>query len=275
MNLALLQIANVPNFNYLEQYLKTCQKQQVSLLCFPEYVFEPFFTSLKTLSSATLLSRANFKNLQMLGSLSAQYNINFLTPILVNNEVLLQHRVWGKLSNTKGLYKTIALIRGTDKIEFYLPQCLIGFEHWNERAFFDNKKARSARLPLTFEQDALKIGVLSGFELHFDEIFIRIKKEAYDMLIIPCANTFDTHARWRSLCKMRAFLNSCALLRINRVGNELVDGSTWNFYGDSLYINAYGKIEDSLQEYEGLMIVHVSKSEITQARESWGFYKEF
>ena len=44
MNLALLQIANVPNFNYLEQYLKTCQKQQVSLLCFPEYVFEPFFT---------------------------------------------------------------------------------------------------------------------------------------------------------------------------------------------------------------------------------------
>ena len=74
---------------------------------------------------------------------------------------------------------------------------------------------------------------------------------------------------------MRAFLNSCAILRVNRVGTEYVDKTSWNFYGDSLYVNAYGQIEDSLQDYEGLMIVSLHTESIQKAREMWHFHKPF
>ena len=74
---------------------------------------------------------------------------------------------------------------------------------------------------------------------------------------------------------MRAFLNSCAILRVNRVGTELIDESSWSFYGDSLYVNAYGQIEDSLQDYEGVMIVSLDSESIRKAREVWGFHKPF
>ncbi|MGI0406103.1 carbon-nitrogen hydrolase family protein [Helicobacter himalayensis] len=277
MNFALLQIAKLENLLFLQQYLQTCQKQGVSLLCFPEYVFEPFFKKLENLHSSTLLSRANAQKLEGLQDLSAQYKIRFIAPMLLNNEILSRYKLWGTPARAKKnqkLYKTIAFV-SESAIELYLPQRLIDFPHWSEKEFFANPINKKFSSPLTFFCDGLKVGVLSGFELHFDSLFVSLKKQEYDMLIAPCSNTFDSFARWRSLCKMRAFLNSCTLLRINRVGHELIEGNTWNFYGDSLYVNAYGQIEDSLQEYEGLLIASTQKSEILKARETWGFHKDF
>lgn len=270
MRIALLQVSKIESPLYLESYLQNCAKQNVEIVVLPEYTFEPFFRHLQSLPSPQLIASHNVSILQQLVVFAKEYNLEIIAPIVVDLYTL---KLSGnRLSNT--FYKTIALI-DSQGYTFYVQQRLIDYPHWNEHAFFANKHYKKPKLPLTIERKGLKIGVLSGFELHFDEIFIAMKVQSYDVLIVPCANTFDTLTRWRSLCKMRAFLNSCAILRVNRVGTEYVDKTSWNFYGDSLYVNAYGQIEDSLQDYEGLMIVSLHTESIQKAREMWHFHKPF
>lgn len=270
MRVALLQVSKVQSPLYLESYFQNCAKQGVSLVALPEYTFEPFFGHLRSLPSPQLVASHNVSILRDLTRFAKQYKLEIITPIVVDSYTL-------KLSSNRlssKFYKTIALI-DSQGFRFSIQQRLIDFEHWNERAFFANKHYKKPKLPLSIEREGLKVGILSGFELHFDELFVAMKLECYDVLIVPCANTFDSLLRWRSLCKMRAFLNSCAILRVNRVGTELIDESSWSFYGDSLYVNAYGQIEDSLQDYEGVMIVSLDSESIRKAREVWGFHKPF
>lgn len=270
MRVALLQVSKVESPLYLDAYFQNCAKQGVSLVVLPEYTFDPFFRTLQSLPSPQLVASHNVSILRQLSELAKQYKLEIITPIVVDSHTL-------KLSQdilSSKLYKTIALV-DSEGFRFYIQQRLIGYEHWNEHAFFANKHYKRVKLPFTIDRNGLKIGILSGFELHFDELFVAMKPEYYDVLIVPCANTFDSLARWRSLCKTRAFLNSCALLRVNRVGMELIDESSWSFYGDSLYVNAYGQIEDSLQDYEGVMIISLDIESIRKAREVWGFHKPF
>ncbi|WP_394908469.1 carbon-nitrogen hydrolase family protein [uncultured Helicobacter sp.] len=270
MRVALLQVSKVQSPLYLDSYFQNCAKQGVSLVVLPEYTFEPFFRHLQSLPSPQLVASHNVSILRELSQFAKQYKLEIITPIVVDSYTL-------KLSNNRlsnKFYKTIALI-DSQGFRFYIQQRLISYLHWDEHAFFANKHYKRPKLPLTIEREGLKIGILSGFELHFDELFVAMKPHSYDVLIVPCANTFDSLVRWRSLCKTRAFLNSCVLLRVNRVGTEIVDQASWNFYGDSLYINAYGQIEDSLQDYEGLMIVSLRAESIHKAREVWEFHKPF
>lgn len=270
MRVALLQVSKVESPLYLDSYLQNCAKQGVSLVVLPEYTFEPFFRHLCSLPSPQLVASHNVSILRQLSQFAKQYKLEIITPIVVDSYTL-------KLSNNRlssKFYKTIALVDSRG-FTFYIQQRLINYAHWDEHAFFANKHYKKPRLPMTIERDGLKIGILSGFELHFDELFVAMKPQAYDVLIAPCANTFDTLARWRSVCKTRAFIHSCALLRVNRVGTEIIDDTHWNFYGDSLHINAYGQIEDSLQNYEGLMIVSLHAESIRKAREVWDFHKPF
>lgn len=280
MNIALLQTNALEDFTRIEHYVQNCIKAKVRLICLPDYVFTPLFTPFQSniaiLDSTPYGTDYNANLLITMQTLSKKYKVRFLTPLVIGEEVFTTYtknltipKDSKTTKNTK-LYKVLALV-DSKNITLYLQQQLMGFSHWNERDVFANPKSKSLQLPLSFECDGLQIGALFGFELHYDALMIKMKKQNYDLLIVPTASTFDTHLRWRSLCKMRAFLSSNALLRINRVGDEFIDGHNWKFYGDSLFVNAYGEIEDSLQDYEGVMIASVQKEDVAKAKELWAW----
>ncbi len=113
--------------------------------------------------------------------------------------------------------------------------------------------------------------MVAGFEIHFDEIWLKLKMENVDIVIMPCSNTFNSKQRWRVLSQARAFVNSMVILRINRIGTLHYDNVDWDFYGDSCFINADGEIEDSLDEKEGVMIVELHSEQIKAIQKEWGF----
>lgn len=281
MNIALLQTNAIQDIARIEQYVQNCAKQEVDLMCLPDYVFAPFFAPFQSNATIKYDTHYNAQIIQNIQTLSKTYKMRFVMPLVVGEAVLKKHT---KTLNctTKGskttkstlpkLYKVLVFV-DSKNVTIYTQQQLMGFAHWNERAIFSNPKSKTMHLPLSFECGGLKIGALFGFELHYDALMIKMKTHNYDLLIVPTASTFDTHLRWRSLCKMRAFLASNTLLRVNRVGDECIDGHNWKFYGDSLFVNAYGEIEDSLQDYEGIMIVSVEKNDIDKAKELWAWNK--
>jgi predicted amidohydrolase len=73
------------------------------------------------------------------------------------------------------------------------------------------------------------------------------------------------------MLKTRAFLNSCYILRANRVGEYQMESSTWKFYGDTLWVKPNGEIEDSLGEKEELLLGELDQGYLEEIRRSWAF----
>jgi len=153
---------------------------------------------------------------------------------------------------------------------YYHQQILINYKHWNEEKFFAND-IKELSAPMTFSVDGFKFAVMAGFELHFDSFFTEIMEKNIDAVLLPTVSTFESHERWRELIKMRAFTNSCYVIRANRIG-EYTDGKhSWNFYGDSLVVNPDGEIENHLGNQEELLMIDLDKKAVKNARKSWGF----
>lgn len=261
-NIALLQLPMLsPQDVRLEKYLHECTKQKVQIVALGEYVLSPFYRELEAPSFRAMIGSYLNECLQQLTKLSTKFKLMLIVPLITEEK------------DRNGLakpYKSIALINGK-QTKLYHQQRLIAYPHWNEKKFFANKLPKSVSLPLIIEQNGLKIAVIAGFEAHFDEIWLKLKNAGVDAVIIPCSNTFGSNKRWQNLFCMRAFTNSMAILRVNRIGSVCYDEAKWEFYGDSLSINAHGEIEENLEEKEGMMVINLKSDEIHAAQKEWGF----
>ncbi len=244
------------------RFVLFCHKlQEGTLVLLPEYVLTPFFTQLCDLSMQTLAKNCNAQ-LTFLKTLAKKYGLYFVAPLVM-------------ISDNKP-YKQIIYINPESKTpRYYTQQRLIAYEHWNEASFFANPRCQRFKDPLIINLNNLKIAMLFGFEIHFDEIWYRLKKRGVDVVLLPSANTFDSCVRWRELCKMRAFLNGCALVRANRVGQCDVGGQNWEFYGDSLIAMPNGEILDHLGQSAESLSIKLTYTQIEQMAKEWGFRENF
>ncbi|MDO7253097.1 carbon-nitrogen hydrolase family protein [Helicobacter cappadocius] len=254
MNFAIFQLPTLPlKEEKLSTYIKAIKKGSVVVL--GEYVLNFFFHDLKN-SPKELLNKIAQSKLTQLSKLAKKYDLTIVAPVVCGDE--------------KKIYKKIAIIDG-EKTHYYMQQRLISFSHWDEENFFANPKSKNFKLPYIFEKDGLKIATLFGFELHFDEIWLKLKQADVDVVILCTASTFDSNNRWRDLCKARAFINSCMVVRANRIGEYIEDGFKWKFYGDSFVALPNGKIEDNLGEKEEILCVEIQKEEIDKFVKEWNF----
>ena len=122
-----------------------------------------------------------------------------------------------------------------------------------------------------FKINGVKFGVVFGFEAHFDELWIKLKKKDVDIVIVPTASTFNSNARWARLLQTRSFLNNCFVVRVNRVGEYIEDNIIWKFYGDSFIALPDGDLGDTLGDKEGIMVSEIKKAILDEAKEDWGF----
>ena len=124
---------------------------------------------------------------------------------------------------------------------------------------------------MIFKVDGFKFGVISGFELHFDELWNKLSQKNIDCVLVPSVSTFESYERWKALILTRAFTHNCYVLRANRIGEYQDKEFTWKFYGDSVLASPNGELLEHLGNKEELMIVDMSHSDVISARRSWGF----
>lgn len=279
-----------------------CYKlEKDTLVLLPEYTLNPFFLELKSMKIKQVIAQTNAQ-VRFLSALSMRYNIHFVAPIVrcVNRkfykEIIyispqnaktfhnsLQEKLGIKTptsiniaeSNTLESNATINIDACLKIYPIYRQQRLIDYRHWNEAKFFRNHNTKMLKKPFIFEYKGFNIAVLFGFEVHFDEMWLSMKKSDADMVLLPCANTFDSIARWRELCKVRAFLNGCVVIRANRVGKAVVNENEWIFYGDSFIAMPNGEIIDNLRDKEAMLSLEIQKSKILEMAREWGFRKNF
>lgn len=237
----------------LDYYLKASKDNGANLVVLGEYVINSFFSELLTMPKNMIKEQSQTKK-DSLVKLCKKYDLEIIAPfVMVEN---------------KG-YKKVCLKFSTNKIQTYEQQILMPYAHWNEEKFFINK-CEEIKL-FTFNYDGYKCALMFGFEVHFDIFWQKIISKKIDLVIIPNCATFESQKRWEELLKTRAFLNSCAILRVNRIGNLKNEDYEWKFYGDSMYIDAFGEVINKLNDKEEMLIIDLEKS--NQARNLWNFEK--
>ncbi|MEA3331552.1 MAG: carbon-nitrogen hydrolase family protein [Campylobacterota bacterium] len=255
MRVAVLQLsAQGLSSTKLYNYIRIAHKKGVKVLLLGEYILNPFFKELKNISIAMIKEQATLQS-KILKELSSTYNMTIVAPLVIVKK--------------KALYKTIAKF-APNSTSYYQQQLLINYSHWNEEKFFANS-VKKLQSPLVFKVDGFKFAVLSGFELHFDELFSQLSSKNIDCILVPSVSTFESYERWKALVLSRAFTNNCYILRANRIGEFQDKEFSWKFYGDSVLASPNGELLEHLGNKEELMIVDMSHNEVIQARRFWGF----
>ncbi|MCR4941703.1 MAG: carbon-nitrogen hydrolase family protein [Campylobacter sp.] len=259
-SIALIQLATLPlSESRLDYYLKICKDKGAELILLGEYVLNSFFKELE-LMPKNMITRQSSEKKQSLISLSKKYDLDILAPLVLPKNGGL---VKGVARFSKGVFR------------FCEQQILMPYSHWNEAKFFANKSEKLNFMSFTYKD--LKIGVMFGYETHFDASFLSIMKKNIDVLLVPTASTFDSNARWEELLKFRAFCNGISVIRANRIGsykvkNPKIEGEeNWKFYGDSFVITPLGQTSQRLGKDEGVLIANIDKKELIKARNIWNF----
>lgn len=255
MKAAVLQLnAQGLSSTKLYNYIRVAHTKGIKVLLLGEYVLNPFFKELQNMSISMIEEQAN-QQIKILKELSTTYRMTIVVPLV--------------LVKKKEVYKTIAKF-SPSSTAYYYQQLLINYTHWNEEKFFANEIA-PLQTPLIFKIDNFKFAVMSGFELHFDELFASLSSKNIDCILVPSVSTFESYERWKALILSRAFTQNCYILRANRIGEYQDKTLSWQFYGDSVLASPNGELLQHLGNSEELMIVDMSHSEVVHARRTWGF----
>ncbi|MDF1875914.1 carbon-nitrogen hydrolase family protein [Sulfurimonas sp. SAG-AH-194-I05] len=255
MRVAVLQLnAQGMSSTKLYNYVRIAKKQSVQVLVLGEYILNPFFKELQTMSTSMIQEQAKHQS-RILKELSTTYNITIVAPLIT----LKKEKV----------YKNIVKF-SPSSTSYYEQQILINYTHWNEEKFFSNP-IKPIESPCIFYVQGFKFAMMNGFELHFDELFNKLNGKNIDCILLPGVSTFESFERWKNLITSRAFTNNCYILRANRIGTYKDKDGMWEFYGDSFLASPNGEILEHLGNREELMIVDMSHTEVVQARRLWGF----
>ncbi len=255
MRAAVLQLsAQGMSSTKLYNYIRIAHTKGVKVLLLGEYILNPFFKELESMSLTMIKEQAVHQS-KILRELSSTYKMTIVAPLVIVKK--------------KKVYKTVAKF-APSSTSYYQQQLLINYSHWNEEKFFDNG-IKTLQSPLIFKIDGFKFAILSGFELHFDELFSKISTKNVDAILLPSVSTFDSYERWKNLILSRAFTHNCYILRANRIGKYKDKELSWKFYGDSVLASPSGELLAHLGNKEELMIVDMDHNEVIQARRAWGF----
>ena len=255
MKVAVLQLsAQGMSSTKLYNFIRIAHKKGVKVLLLGEYILNPFFKELQTLSISMIKEQAKFQSI-ILKEFSSTYNMIIVAPIIIVKK--------------KKIYKTIAKF-APSSTSYYQQQVLINYNHWNEEKFFDNE-IKKLQSPLVFKVNDIKFALMNGFELHFDKLFEKLSSKNIDCLLVPSVSTFDSFERWKALITTRAFTHNFYILRANRIGEYADKDFEWHFYGDSFLASPNGEILNHLANKEELMIVNIEHKDVVHARRTWGF----
>jgi nitrilase len=250
MKVAVIQTATLPyekaKINY---FLSILRSKKVKLVVIGEYVLNLFFKDLENTPISFIKQQSNHQ-LELLKKLANRYSITIIAPIIIVEKDKI-YKVFCKFS--------------PKSVRFYYQQILMPYEHWNEKKFFATKESK----PIIFNIDNIKVGVLPGFEAHFDEFWKYFRDKNVELVVLPSVSTFNSQNRWETMLKTFAFLNNMYVLRANRVGKW----NEWKFYGESFLISPNGDIIEKLSNQEELLIADIEKSVVKNSKREWEFYK--
>ncbi|MDD4238449.1 MAG: N-carbamoylputrescine amidase, partial [Desulfotomaculaceae bacterium] len=85
----------------------------------------------------------------------------------------------------------------------------------------------------------------------------------------------DSKEHWQICMRGHAAANLVPVIASNRVGVEVISGSTINFYGSSFIANQQGaKVREADRSSETVLVAEFDLEEVEMQRAGWGIFRD-
>ncbi len=111
-----------------------------------------------------------------------------------------------------------------------------------------------------------KLGLTICYDLRFPELHRQLREKGADIISVPAAFTYKTgEAHWEPLLRARAIEEQVYVVAANQCGWHDDKRQTW---GHSCVIDAWGKVQQSLEHEPGVVVVDINHDQIQTVRDS-------
>lgn len=147
------------------------------------------------------------------------------------------------------------------------------YKTYNKRHLFtlagEDKHYTAGKEKLIVDYKGWKICLQVCYDLRFP-VFAR-NTEDYDLLLFPANWPKQRTTAWDSLLRARAIENMCYTIGVNRIGT---DNNGHEYSGHTQLIGPLGEylLEPAIKE--GVYTIEISKEELLEARDKFGFLKD-
>ena len=139
------------------------------------------------------------------------------------------------------------------------------FKYDNGKERYDEGCAiRAGDEPMSFQADALKVGLSVCYDLRFPELYRALMRPPCDLISVPAAFTHTTGlAHWELLLRARAVENQCYVIAAAQGG---VHENGRRTFGHSMVVDPWGKVLNVLPEGEGVVLAELDLAHIASVR---------
>ena len=145
---------------------------------------------------------------------------------------------------------------------------LFRFDNGTER-YDESRVLERGALPQVFalpskDGHTWKVGMSVCYDLRFPELYRGYAAQGADLLLVPAAFTHTTgQAHWEILLRARAIENLSYVIAAAQGGVHPNGRQTW---GQSIVIDAWGKVLDSLAQGQGVVLADIDAAAMAKQR---------
>lgn len=141
---------------------------------------------------------------------------------------------------------------------------LFDVEVGGEAAYAESATLEPGDAVVTVETPFGCMGVAVCYDLRFPELFRAMMARGAEFFVVPSAFTARTGAvHWRPLLQARAVENLCYVVAAGQGGYHVNGRET---HGDSLVLEPWGSVQDSLARGSGVVIGDIDRRRIAEVR---------
>ena len=245
-----ISIDKMKNIDTVKQYLDKLKNQSIDFIVLPEMFCCPY----KTENFPIYAEMENEEIYNYISQYAKEYNVYIIAGSMPEKDEN------NKIFNTSYVFN-----KNGEKIAKHRKAHLFDINIKGGQQFKESDTLSTGDSYTTFDTEFGKMGVCICYDIRFPEMIRSMAIDGAKMVFVPAAFNMTTGpAHWEISFRTRALDNQiymlgCAPMRDSSLG--------YTSFGHSILTNPWGKIENMLDEKEGVLIADIDFDYEEQIRE--------
>lgn len=245
-----ISIDKMKNIDTVKQYLDKLKNQSIDFIVLPEMFCCPY----KTENFPIYAEMENEEIYNYISQYAKEYNVYIIAGSMPEKDEN------NKIFNTSYVFN-----KNGEKIAKHRKAHLFDINIKGGQQFKESDTLSAGDSYTTFDTEFGKMGVCICYDIRFPEMIRSMAIDGAKMVFVPAAFNMTTGpAHWEISFRTRALDNQiymlgCAPMRDSSLG--------YTSFGHSILTNPWGKIENMLDEKEGVLIADIDFDYEEQIRE--------
>lgn len=237
------------NLKTAYKFIETAKSQGAQIACLPELFNTGYFCHFSHVESKyfELAEAIDGETITGMREIAKDLEINLITPFF-------EFEKPGVYYNSAAVISSSGMLKGVYR-KTHLAWSFTGWEKFYFRP--------GQSMPI-FDLGIAKIGVAICYDREFPEVTRTLALKGAEIIFLPSGVPGSLREIWTMICRTRAYENQIFLVGVGQTGRT--DSEHYEFAGNSLFCDPYGKVIDQVSLEETSTTVVLDLEELNKAR---------